>query len=101
MTLMRAQSAGKTLKKPNEMIITPETVLQNIWGRSMKMVLALRRRVNKTTETASDAVMMYGLRCVSPCAVLPMTTGSIGNIHGARTVMTPARNEIMNSNILT
>ena len=51
------------------------------------------------TESSSDRIMMYGFLFPAfvPVSDPPMTTGSSGSRHGARTVRNPATNEARRS----
>ena len=48
-------------------------------------------------EIASEPTTTYGVDLFRRATEDPITTGNNGKIHGASTVSTPARNEIMSS----
>ncbi len=60
----------------------------------MKAVEAFRRNVKIIIDTAKDATTIYGVALLRPEAEEPITTGSNGKMHGAKTVRTPAINAI-------
>jgi len=68
----------------------------------MNIVVALRRSVNKTTDTDRDPITVSALFDIprDPSSEAPITTGRSGNIHGASTVNIPARIEIIKKIIL-
>ena len=66
----------------------------------MNAVDAFRRYVNAIIESASEATTTYGVSRLLPEADEPITTGNSGKTHGAKTVNTPAKNEIIRNVIL-
>ena len=63
-------------------------------------MLTFKISVNKITDTPSDTVTTRERNLFCPSAILPPTiTGRSEIVHGARTVRTPAKNEISRSNM--
>ncbi len=48
-------------------------------------------------DTESEAITIYGVYRLRPIRDEPITTGSIGSMHGASTVSDPAKNAISNN----
>lgn len=93
-----SQSSGNTSVSPNNNIITPDTVRQKASGTAMSSVLPFSSRVNATMLTSRDAQTMNGFfRSGLPLTDPPITTGMIGNTHGARAVRMPAKNATITS----
>ena len=70
----------------------------------IKTVLAFRSNVNTKTDMPSDPIIVKAfllLKTPSPPfeSEPPTITGKSGSMHGARTVSTPAINEIISRNI--
>lgn len=60
----------------------------------MKSDDTFNKKVKRMMDTPSEATIMYGVALLRPEADEPTTTGSNGKMHGAKTVSTPAMNEI-------
>ena len=95
-----SQSAGKIRTSPKRKRIPPERYFQNSGGTMMSAVENLRRYVKRIIESARDPTTIYGVHLLLPVVEVPMTTGRSGKIHGARTVRTPAMNEMARSVML-
>jgi hypothetical protein len=80
----------------------PEKPLHTHCGMSIRSVDALMRRVNAITDADSDPITTSArldTYLVSPSEA-PITIGNRGNMHGARTVSTPAKTEMTKKSIL-
>ena len=95
-----SQTLGKSNVTPKKTRMVPERYVQNACGTDMKAVEAFRRNVKTIIDTARDATTIYGVALLLPDADDPITTGSKGRIHGAKTVRTPAINAIARKVIL-
>lgn len=80
----------------------PEKIVQKLWGMLMNNVVAFRRRVNKITDAESEPITTRARLEMPlwPSSDAPITTGKSGNMHGATTVNTPARIEMMKKTML-
>jgi len=101
-----SHKAGSSRLTPNSITIPPDITAQITAGTPKSSVVALRRSVNKIIETTKLVIITSG--CLSDTffwlfccnAPPPITTGSNGKIHGAKTVNTPATNETIYSSII-
>lgn len=66
----------------------------------IRAVENFKRYVKRMIESAREPTTIYGVHLLLPVAEVPMTTGRSGKMHGARTVRTPAMNEMARSVIL-
>ncbi len=90
-------SAGKHIPKPTSITTTPEKVDQNDCGIEMKIVVAFKSSVKSITDSESDPMTTIALLDIpfEPSSLAPITTGKSGSMHGANTVNTPAKIEMM------
>jgi len=58
---------------------------------AISSVLALIRKVKLMIDTDREAITITGVQRLRALALVPITTGSSGNIHGANTVKTPEK----------
>jgi len=95
-----SQESGNRVITPKNKIIPPEINCQKLAGIFIKTVATLRSKVNTTTDTASEAVIMTGFNLLPVSATDPLKiTGRSGSTHGASTVKTPAIND-MKANVI-
>ena len=84
------------------MIMLPENHAQKLSGIAINKVVAFRSKVKTITDTERDVITTTARfdtpRLVS--SAVPITIGSSGSMHGARTVSTPARIAIRKNNII-
>jgi hypothetical protein len=97
-----AQKDGNVIAAPTRIITNPEKPVQKLGGILMKSVVALRSNVNTITERESEPITVSARLETprDPTSDAPITTGSSGNMHGARTVNTPAKTAIAKKIIL-
>jgi hypothetical protein len=82
---------------PKSTKMPPDMFAHTSGGTIIKAVDTLSRNVNAITESPKDPTTTYGVHRLFPAALVPMTTGSTGKMHGASTVRSPATNEIRSS----
>jgi hypothetical protein len=97
---MFSHIAGKRSVIPNSATIPPEMYVHTCCGTMTNALDAFKRYVKRIIDSASEPTTIYGVERRPPCAEVPTTTGKRGSMHGARTVSTPAMNEIISSVIL-
>ena len=72
----------------------PEKYVQKYGGTIMSDVENFNKNVKRIIETESATTTTYGVSRLRPVAELPTTIGNSGKMQGAKTVRTPAINEI-------
>ena len=92
-----SHDSGKRETKPKINIIPPENHFQKSCGISINKVLAFSKRVKRIIDNPNEATTTKSLLLlrVESVSDLPTITGKSGSMHGARTVKTPAINEII------
>ena len=97
---MLSQIPGNKSVIPKKAKIPPERYVQNACGIVMNAVETFSTNVKRMIDNPSEATTIYGVALLRPVADEPITTGSKGRIHGAKTVSTPAINAIAKNVIL-
>ena len=87
-----SHTEGNTSVMPNRNKMPPEMYVHTSGGTITNAVETLSMKVNAMTESAKDPTTTYGVHLLRPAADEPMTTGSNGKMHGAKTVKSPAMN---------
>src|SRR3989344_3369783 len=88
-----SHNTGNTNTRPKRIRIPPERNFKKSGGTIISAVENFMRYVKRIIESERDPTTMYGVHLLLPVAEVPITTGSRGKMHGARTVRTPAMNE--------
>ena len=91
---IRSQSPGNASVTPKNITMTADRYDHTSGGIVINAVETFNTKVKTMTDAAKEPTTMYGVHQLRPLKDEPMTTGRSGSIHGAKTVRTPAINEI-------
>ena len=98
---MDSQILGNTIVIPRRPSITPETYFQVLGETFKKTELTFISNVKRMTAAVSEPITVYALTFEPPATDPPIIIGRSGSMHGACTVRTPAKKEIVKNRSLS